>query len=965
MNPQASLDRLAQRLSDAENLFKKVRVLVDLESAPLSLRSLSDPVRIASFLNTLSDRGNEYLAFIRHRPAFYLLRVASFGEQVPLGAGDLQGAVGLLTSAVRAFKDLKPPPEGTPAPANNLLENSNILTRLSQFIAHLRSLDLSQPVTFTPPASLVTLRCIEEITFSFWHAHWTAPPEVSLPKPNPQSKLERWLALSYAAALGAARDNAPKHRRELRALAKSLLTTERDLFAPVSVVTETSLTLPLAKERAREIFSMVDDALPGDAAARGAPVLGFRDADLNAASPEYVFLYEHVFEALLHDQTYGCARRTVEAFLERCLKFLVNLGSYVQTACSNKSHLSPPEIEGVRAAFHACGLTREACHTFSTMLAIAPAGGAASRLKHLHATVQHLEQITVFGRHFYECLRRCSPTSISHRLVREVLRTAQVEQNSATPWTAGAAEGSALGWPVHSYLRIFLPRPPEDDLAATFKAASESNFMKSLIGVSVKRDWDLNKFYVLSKKAPGGGGNGEGGSGGGNGGAGTVSRKQVRKFCEGLNPGDADYALEVVQSKYFAPEFARAVLLPELEAMLRGRVRRHVMLFRLRWLVLFAFEDAAGLAHIRRPLTLAYFQLTEIFGQGGVGSGAGAAGGGDGGALGNLLDHFHEAWTAARELVPEAGGEVPHELLTNIYRSLHAPAAREQLAAAAAFLKEIKPLVEGTWNMMRIASVLCHARYNYLSASGHLRVPFGEKPGYVDVPVPVFKETVKIMESSLHETLVILSQACQDLQRFYAACLGILDQNQFLATHPVQLDLSEPDFQAVKETLLGCLRRYREVASLAAGSCCFSLTRHFGALFDPPLITEAVVRKVLEFSEERDTTDAFIESLQQPIAKVEEEDWDDAPPKHALNDYDLTALREINESFPLPKQHGNNPPETTPSIKLSYTDSVNVSQITLDWEKFLRTSYIPQDAITSEFSHITVKKLEQSITGSF
>ncbi|UTM05309.1 tegument protein UL37 [Equid gammaherpesvirus 2] len=962
MNPQASLDRLAQRLSDAENLFKKVRVLVDLESAPLSLRSLSDPVRIASFLNTLSDRGNEYLAFIRHRPAFYLLRVASFGEQVPLGAGDLQGAVGLLTSAVRAFKDLKPPPEGTPAPANNLLENSNILTRLSQFIAHLRSLDLSQPVTFTPPASLVTLRCVEEITFSFWHAHWTAPPEVSLPKPNPQSKLERWLALSYAAALGAARDNAPKHRRELRALAKSLLTTERDLFAPVSVVTETSLTLPLAKERAREIFSMVDDALPGDAAARGAPVLGFRDADLNAASPEYVFLYEHVFEALLHDQTYGCARRTVEAFLERCLKFLVNLGSYVQTACSNKSHLSPPEIEGVRAAFHACGLTREACHTFSTMLAIAPAGGAASRLKHLHATVQHLEQITVFGRHFYECLRRCSPTSISHRLVREVLRAAQVEQNSATPWTAGAAEGSALGWPVHSYLRIFLPRPPEDDLAATFKAASESNFMKSLIGVSVKRDWDLNKFYVLSKKAPGGGGNGEGGRG--QRGRGNRLAQAGAKVLRGAQPrrrglragGGAEQVLCArVRAGRAAPRAGG-------HAAGAGQAARDAVQAQVAGPVRLRGRGGAG-PHQAPPdpgLLPAHRDLWP--GRGRLG---GAAGGGDGGALGNLLDHFHEAWTAARELVPEAGGEVPHELLTNIYRSLHAPAAREQLAAAAAFLKEIKPLVEGTWNMMRIASVLCHTRYNYLSASGHLRVPFGEKPGYVDVPVPVFKETVKIMESSLHETLVILSQACQDLQRFYAACLGILDQNQFLATHPVQLDMSEPDFQAVKETLLGCLRRYREVASLAAGSCCFSLTRHFGALFDPPLITEAVVRKVLEFSEERDTTDAFIESLQQPIAKVEEEDWDDAPPKHALNDYDLTALREINESFPLPKQHGNNPPETTPSIKLSYTDSVNVSQITLDWEKFLRTSYIPQDAITSEFSHITLKKLEQSITGSF
>nr|UTK45459.1 tegument protein UL37 [Equid gammaherpesvirus 5]UTK45538.1 tegument protein UL37 [Equid gammaherpesvirus 5]UTK45618.1 tegument protein UL37 [Equid gammaherpesvirus 5]UTK45697.1 tegument protein UL37 [Equid gammaherpesvirus 5] len=986
MNPQTSLDRVAQRLSDSDNLFKRVRVLVDLESVPLSLRSLGDQTRVAQFLNTVSAKDNDYLAFVARRPAYFLLRVASFGEEVPLGAAELKEATGLLATVAKALGALShaQEPAAGPTPAENLLENSNIVAQVNQLTAHLKTLDVSHPLSLTPPAPLATLRCVEELTLSYYSAHWGAPPTVSLPaKPDARNKLEQWLVLSHVAATGlVTRDlPPPKQRPDLRALARKLLTAEPGLFVPVAVATETSLTLPLAKERAREIFAMAaSDALPGDAAS-GAPILGFRDADLASLRPEYTFLYEHVFEALCNGQLYGCSKRTVEAFLERCLKFLTGLGGYVQTACSNKSQLSLPEIEGLRSSFYACGLTPETCHTFRTMMAIAPSKGS-SKLKHFHATLQHLDQITLFGKYYYECLRDCSPTSISYRRVREVLRAAQVEQNSTASWeTPGGASGggggrrgsggggaSNLGWPLYSYLKIFLPRPPEGDLAATFRAV-ESTFMRSLLGVSIKRDWDLDKFYNITKRPS----HNSGGGGSGGGGDKPVSRKQVQKFCEDLNFGDAEYEQGVVQSKYFAPEFTRLKLLPELRAMLSGGrpAKRHVMMFKLRWLVLFAFEDATGLAAVRRPLTLAYFQLTDIFNhqQGGsqptttTAAAAAVVGGGGGGAISNLLDNIHETWTAARELVPDAGDTPPTAFLSEVYRFLYAPAAREHTAAAAGFLREIQPVVEGVWHLMRIGATLCHAQYEYVSSTGHLRVPYSERPGYIEVRVEVFKNTVKILEHSLSETLVILSQACQDLQRHYVDCLGILDLSQTLTAHPIPIDLSEPDFMAVKETLLGCLARYREIASLASGSCCYSLTKHFRTLFEPALIPHEVIQKVLDFSEGRDTTDAFVESLQQPVLTIDE-DFDFDPPKQPLTEYDLTTLRELHEDFPLPRQP-NETPATTPSIKLSYTDAMNVSQINIDWDKFSRTSYIPQDKIESAYSHITVKKLEQLITGAF
>lgn len=931
MNSYTTLERVTEKILDANSSLQKIKELVDLELITISIRDLSDPQKVTNFLNTLTNLENEYPAFIQAHPVYFLLKTASFQDAMPLHDTDLLDAIQLITLVIKTFKDLN---LVSPGVTPNLLSNTNIIAQLSQFISQLKNLKLNLSINVTPPSIIGTFKFIEELTFSFYLAHWHIFPQLSLPPLNPQNQsiLEQWLLISYLVTFNIPH-NLPKVPN-IKPLSKTLLTNNADLFIPISVVTETSLTLPLAKERASEIFLTVNESITN---IKNAPILGFRDVDLNTLSIEYLFLYDFIFEGLCNNKVYSCTRPVIEGFLKKCLKFLTNLTNFIQTTSSNKNSLSLSEIESIRLKFTSCGLTQNSCNAFRTMLNISQFNSSIS-WKNFTTVFQLLDQVTLFAKYFFDCLYKCSPTSISFRATREIIHSAYVEQSSFSSWHANNSMEQTPNWPIPPLLKIFVPKPPEKELTVIFKTM-KSNLMRSLFGISVRRNWGLNKIYQMAKnnvdvkskdisqK--------------------TANKKQVQKFCDSLEVGDTEYSLEIVQSQYFAPEFIKTKIIPIMQTILSNNVSKHRILHKMRWLIIFAFDDALGLYQIRRPLSLAYFQLTDIYSQNMTNV-----------SMSNLLDNFQEVNTIIKELVPDAP-QLPINFLSHIYQLIYSPIALTQIEAANYFLREADPVLDGLWHMVRVSFILCHTKYNYVSTGKFLELPVADGAGVLKIQLDVFMETIKIIEHSVHEALVILAQMSQDLHKSYVTCLAILEKNQSLINHPLEINVSEPNFEKIRETLLECFKKYRDVLSLVSSSCCYSLTKHFSFLFEPDLIPEITIQKILNFSEDTDNPNMFIDSIQQPLDTSQVEPPTTSWPE--LTQFDVNTLKEVYHMFPSP----DTPSQITPSIKLYYTDTVNVPKITLDWDKFSHSDYIPQEDQQFNFSHITTKSLEQTITGTF
>ncbi|BBB06516.1 hypothetical protein [Rhinolophus gammaherpesvirus 1] len=937
MNTRDALERVTRRLSEADNSLRQVRELVDLEFITVPLRDLSDSKKVADFLNTLRGTDNEYVDFISNHFVYYLLRAASFHEPVPLGAPGLGDALALMEAVLKNLQSQKPPQETTET-RDSSLNNSSVLTQVSQYLALLKALKLDQSFQVTPSPVIGTFRCIEELTLAFYASHWSIYPKVSLKPLNFQTQgvLEQWLLVSYLTGMGIPHD-LPKVP-SLKTLSKTLLTKEPGLFIPVSVVTETSLTLPLAKERAKEVFTSLDENIPS---VKHTPIMAFRDTDLDSLSTDYLFLYDFVFEGICNSQIHSCTRRSIEGFLKRCAGFLTQMTNIIQTTCANKPSLALPKNERLREGFASCGLTQDSCNAFRTMMAISHPK-ADLGWKHLASVIQLLDQITLFGKFFFECLSKCSPTSISFRAVRDIIHGAYVEQSSLSSWLPNTIPFKQTStWPIPPLLKIFVPRPPEKELISLFKAIP-SNMGKSLFGIAAKRDWGLTKVYQLAKhnqalpkisKNPT---------------PKQANKKQVQKFCDSLEIGDTEYPLEVVQSQYFATEFTRTKIVPVLQNILSNNASKHSILSKLKWLIIFAFDDALGLYQIRRPLSLAYFQLADIYGQNSSGL-----------PLSHLLDNIQEVTSIIGDLVPDTP-QLPVNFLSHIYRLSFSPLAVSLTQAADYFLKEMDPLLDGLWHMIRISSIMCHTVYHYDSSGRYMELQVEESTTSLRVPLEIFKKTLQTIELNVHETLVIMSQLCQDLHKSYVSCLTVIEKTQTLRDHPLKIDVSEPNFTLIQDSLLGCLKRYREILTLVRGNCCYSLTRYFGFIFESDLITEATIRQILDFSDDTDNPNIFIHSIQQPL-EPQRQQPNSATSWPKLTLLDINTLKEIYEPFPSMEASQ----EITPSIKLSYTDTVNVSQINLDWDKLIHSEYLTQQDLGSNYSHITIKNLEQTITGPF
>ncbi|AJG42990.1 tegument protein U30 [Harp seal herpesvirus] len=909
--------KITQRLLDAETSIKKTRELVELEIKSLSLEDLTDSAAISNFLNTLSSTSEDYLKFAYTYPVFFLLRVCSLPKPIHT-TPSLADYIQLLQRVHQSFQKVSFPPEASPSA---LISNKSLLASLQQFAEHLKSLTLTATPFFVPiPDVFICFKWVEELVLLVYTSHWETPPSTQAPKLNPSSApiLELWVYSLYLAKCTQGANKPPN----LKDVAKDLVKNNHGVFISLVSSSENLFLLPLAKQQADAIFKVFDDSFDHRA---GTPILGFRDEDLKKLNPEYMFLYDFVFEALFNNISHECSPGVVDTFLKKCNKFLNKFSHTIQSATTNKQPFSLKQIEGLRSVFAQHGFTESNCITFHNLLSIAHQNNHR-RWPHITPLISSLHHIILFGNFFYQCLARCSPCSISYNFIDGLLRRASIEAQQAIylgilspfPWTASSA------------LRIFLPLVPEKELT-DIALSIPSSFMRSLFEIAAQRDWKLPslikqhssyKSSILTTE--------------------TVSLQEVKVFCKQLKIGDSQYPQSLTLHPQFAAEFTKSQVIPILTEIFENRVQKNLALMHIRWLITFAVEDSPGLFLIKRSLTLVYFELAHVFSNLETGS------------VYTLLQYVQDLWSTIEATTPNSP-PIPVPFLSYVYRLAFTPLAVQHAEAPQLFVQEVSTLLQKTNMLTHLGFVFCHTPYKYNSQLKLMKMPLANTSKHLSVPIETFKSTIEVLEQSLKSSLTLLAQLYRHLNLAYLDCLSTIEKVQEICKHPIKIDTANPNFNLIKDSYLQCIKRYHAIVSQSSQSCCFNLTSHFEFLFQPDMLPIETAQQILAFSESTDNPEVFLQSIEQPL---------DADPPAVLPTTgisftleDLAALKELVESFPTP----SNPAVKNHSIKLYYTDTYDVARPQIDWEKHSSGVFVPKEDQADRFTHITIKQLEQLI----
>ncbi|ALE14778.1 ORF63 [Felid gammaherpesvirus 1] len=911
-----SLQKVTQNLLGANNSLKKIKELVELELRPLNIEDLIDSETVINFLNTLKLESNAYLTFISTYPIFFLLRVSTF-TKMPFRRCTLTDYIGVMQEVHKSLSHITLLPEVDPAV---IINNKSILLSLQHFITHLKDIDISTvPFYMSIPNTFVCFKWVEDVVLFAYETHWAKPPIIELSSPLTPDRplIELWLVTSYFKSKSLLKlDKSPT----LQDLADKLLKTHSKLFISFSSSTEDLCLLPIAKQHADNIFQIFS----GDTShLSGTPILGFLDEDLIKLNPEYMFLYDFIFEALFHNISHQCSDHVINKFLIKCDEFLQRLSNKIQKATQGKSPFALQEVESIRLILAQCALDINNCSTFCGLLSIAHQT-THTRWYSMASFLTSLHYIVIFGNLFYQGLQKCSPSSTSFNFLENLFRRANLEAEHANQQLGLVCP---FPWTVSSTLKILQPEVPEKQL---FEIATNisSAFMRSLLGVAAHRDWRLNtilKYHNTFKNSV----------------TSTmtnVSYEQVKAFCKQLKVGDSQYSIDITSHPQFALEFTRYQVLPTLLAILENTVQRNQALVHIRWLIAFAVEDAPGLFHIKRSLTLVYFELTHILLQS-EGSGS----------ISTLLYYIQDLWNIIQGMIPDSPA-IPTLFINYLYNLMFTPLATNHMEAPKLFLREVSNVLQRVHLLIRIGFVFCHTPYSYNSQFHYIKIP--TENGKLTVPIDTFKNTVKALEQNVHSCLTLLADLHRGLNSAYIDCLNTIERVDEISKHLIKINTSALNFKKIKKHYLQCFHRYYLIIKQVFQSCSFNLTSHFNFLFLPDLLPIEIVEQILNFSEASDNPKMFLKSIEQPVD----------PDIHMISStskvvFKQSDLIEIQQLFPL----FNRNPIKKQSIKLHYTDAYDIASPKIDWEKLTHGSFVSKNTEIINYNHLTFKQIERLI----
>ncbi|ATA58294.1 tegument protein U30 [Eptesicus fuscus gammaherpesvirus] len=982
--PTRSLHKTTLTLLRANTRLGKMRALMDMELHATPIKDLTDEGALREFLNSLAppnpneDAGG-YVQYVRTHPVWFLLRNATLtlsgGQRSALDVlARKSSELIVLAQALRALRTMS---SASPAPSRPLtnaggdsskprldkLSNEYLLDHVIEYVKSLSRFDITQTGRGDPPMAptwIAPMRFVEELQHAVFLANWTGP----LPRPLKFEKpsfsenmptLELWLLARYVSRLKTEHDlgKIPP----LNKLAEELVTRHQDLFAPALSATETVLTLPVAKQRAAEVYEALIQAPPS---VQAAPVLAFREADLIGAKTERFFLYAHVIEALCAGQTYKCSNSTIDGFWEKGVDCCTQLCSLLKRSLGANEFDNPYRtIQTARRYLLQHGLTEEAGETIRTAVLIAGARDMRAQMwRNMDSAMTLILHVTTFTKYFYMCMNAFSPTSLSRARVQEVLALADIESQEAAKATAKNAPTNAESrgqavtppWPISHMLRVFAIPPPEQQLKEVYGTLT-SPTARSMFAMATKRAWGFGRLLVLDRDSM----------------VATMARvaeakeeasrfkdqpppseEEVSQYCATMSAGESDYDARLVRSPFFSKQFIQHQVYPTMQTILSNSLQKNRALFRWKWLLVFAADTAVGMETVRKPLTLAFLHTADIMSHR------------ERGDMLQVLDNLHEVQDAIREVVPNAS--FPNTLLDFLYTTRYGPVARTAIAAVRKFVRDMEVTGDKLTLTMRMGAALCHNRYGYKAAERYVEVPVEGQAAPMKVDAHVFRNMVAAIERGCRERVTEMNRSAQELQGAYVTLLTQIEQAEKVATHALRVRTREPDLRQIYGFFVECFKRHSLLVESACASCGYLLRHRFHALFEEPLLSTRMLSNVLTFTEGRDTIDTFRKNLARPVETLAAAELGHTMEPVPLSAEILGRLRELYPEFPQPETPFT-PAFNSQSIKLKYSGKVDLPELSVDWGSYVTTALVTEN-VDLTLVPLTAATLEEALTGT-
>ncbi|QDQ69274.1 tegument UL37 [Colobine gammaherpesvirus 1] len=898
-------------------LLQRTKILIEMQLRGVPVEALLDPETLGEFLNTVASVDMDLARFIHKHPLFALMRTAYYEEEVsPERLADATMQLRYVTDTMLTLTGSNT----DSGAALQLLDDSSLLPHLVTYTESV--LEFRPPaLPPTPPGVIRLFTCVEQLCHACFLQYWTtiAPSTWVMIYDPPASPLQDWLIVTYALKEHLPIPTGFPSRDHL---ARLLVMEHHELFVPTSGSTETVNTAPLGKRRALEIYTVFAN---NRVVAENTPLLAFTDLELNTLRVEYLFLYDFVIEAFCKGHTHNCSTDSLTSFLYRGIEFLTQLDQYLETQKRPVTSLEHERIKDIKYRLIKCGLSKKTCTTLRTMIIMSPRR-IIPELPSLTTFMGLVYQLATFGHYFYQCLENYSPTGLARLKINRILEGAKWEQTDAALQAHTNETLSSTSLKLLNLLEFFLPKIPKDTLRRVHSAIS-SNLMRSIYEIYVKTTWgespmnnppprkELLKDANLPRAAP------------------TV--EEIKKYCNNIQVGETKYDEHIVRSPVFAQEFTRSHLVPILKEIMQNGLQRNRAMFRLRWLIVFASDATPGLDPIRRPLARAYFHIMDILEARKTPE-----------ALLDLLDCVLEIMNQIALTFPDT--DCPPEFLQALFVFEFHPLVTELNRTAMESINNLESTISDLCRLVSLGDTVCLVRWEFDSQSEAMLVPVEGSENPLRVPLEHFKTTIQMLERATKETLLVVSKSSERLSRSHALLVRALDYSARLEQHPLKIAFPLQPLSVLRETYTAIFGRLNRLTDAAVNSSAYTLTKFFGALFQSPLIPVELVRQLLEFDEKRDSTEGFLQSLTQPVLAE--------PQVVTPKDIHMLTAEERATLHALSGQFRDDPDRIPPSIKLSYSNRFDVSQVSIDWHNYPRTFLETPDQ-ELEFFYLTAEGL--------
>lgn len=899
MAESLSLTDLTQAVLTSNSPLTKIRQLLNTELTSIKLNSFTNKNEIQSFLRAIDETTGNYGDFISSHIIFFLMQHASLSTNLPV---NVSTALSLLQNAVVVLRSAVP----TQAlPVGDVLGDLVVLSHLNTFIVSTQHL-LTAPAPFASlPPVVWSFKCVEEIVHSQYMLYWAQPPPLPWMEETlnwtHRHALEAWVMINYLDhfAFDKSALNIPKKST----VAKNIINNYPHLFSPLSTGTRTFLTVPSAKNAADAILQ---EHLGQWTQSDVTPTIKLTDNDFVELTPNKLLLFDFLIEGLLHG-VYANSPALI-TFITAATAELTALEETIYATCKNKTSLSLSNIAIVRNKLLSAGLNEYTCLNLASILTSAAIPAAIASTPFLGPLIRTILQLTMFSKYFYACLAQCSPTSISYRHVLNVIKTAALTHQDTVMQLRGNAD-LEFSWDTNTLLQIFIPRPPVDDVKRI--ANNISNKMAyTVFSMFMQQRWDMKLPSMRVQQ---------------NATAPKLSPQDVARYCKALTVGTTDSNPDMATHPAFAKEFIRHVMYPTLQKILSKDVPRSRSLHHLWWLIAFDADYAIDLMDVRRALTLAYLQCSQIMSQQNTQP------------FFSLVKAFEDVFEIIKAVVPTL--HIPRDFLHELYAITTQAAALQLRRALDKFVSDSELLMRGLNNVATASFQLCHTSYKYDAATQVLVCRIKDTSDRLTISKADMITTLQALSTAYQDILFQLTQTHGALHEAYIDMTSMRNAWLKIKASWLQLNPQTPNIEQLYSMFLECFRLYTEIKAAAAETCSAHLMDHFSSLTLPSLIPTSTVTAVLEFTETADP-ETFRENISQPV-DLTHEFGDTSSTEITTQGIELIA--DLSPSFP----HLDSLPahETGHSfIKRTYSSKVDAHALPSDVSNFKDLQYATTNA---------------------